>query len=400
MAMIGLATAIASSPGEHVFDEAYYFKYVDLVYRHGLSMDLLEVLPGATGPLYGIFHFAIEPLTGLDPVRMRLATFALLLVTIALVAIGLILLGISAPWPTAAAMLAIPMTWVLAGMALTGMPTLVFVSANLVAQLRGLVALDRGKMSMPWFIGAGVLLGIAVAGRQTTSVLAVTPLLLPLIDRRLLAPVLVQATIAALMALPLLIAWGGPVPPLDDTEIGIAPENALLSLGYLLVGFLLLANPPRWLLRWPSLAAGLALLALNAWLEIALVFPLAPTIDNYLGEPGMYVYGIVCGALLMWAGAMFLTWIANNACRNRHDAKQVLIHAGLLALSLTPALIGNQFSSRYAAIALPYLVLAAAPHRLPGTATNLKTALGCGFGLASLLGYYWGDLTSVLVQTI
>ncbi len=331
---------------------------------------------------------------------MRLATFTLLLITVALVALGLRLLDVPEAWLIAASILVVPMTWVLAGMALTGMPTLVFIAANLVMQLRGLVALDGAKSPLPWFIGAGVLVGIAVLGRQTTGVLVVAPLLLPLIDRRLLVPILAQAAIAAVMALPLLIAWGGPVPPLDDTEVGITPENALLSLGYLLVGFLLLANPPRWLLRWPSLAAGLALLALNAWLEIALVFPLAPTIDNYLGEPGMYVYGIVCGALLMWAGAMLLTWIANNACRNRHNAKQVLIHAGLLALSLAPALIGNQFSSRYAAIALPYLVLAAAPHRLPGTATNLKTALGCGFGLASLLGYYWGDLTSVLVQTI
>ena len=148
---------------------------------------------------------------------------------------------------------------------------------------------------MPWFIGAGALLGIAIAGRQTTSVLAVTPLLLPLIDRRLLAPVLVQAAIAALMSLPLLIAWGGPVPPLDDTEAGLAPENALLSLGYLLVGFLLLAKPPHWLLRWPCLLSGIALLGLNAWLEIAVVFPLASIADNFLSEPQMWAYGIEIG---------------------------------------------------------------------------------------------------------
>ena len=288
----------------------------------------------------------------------------------------------------------------LAGIALTGMPTLVFVAANLVMQLRGLAALDRSAAPMPWFIGAGALLGIAIAGRQTTSVLAVTPLLLPLIDRRLLAPVLVQAAIAALMALPLLIAWGGPVPPLDDTEAGLAPENALLSLGYLLVGFLLLAKPPHWLLRWPCLLSGIALLGLNAWLEIAVVFPLASIADNFLSEPQMWAYGIVCGALLMWAGGAFLAWNAGETWRNRRDARQVLVLSGLVALSLAPALIGNQFSSRYAAMALPYLVLATAAHRELGTAANLKAALGCAFGLAALLSYYWGDLTSDLVRTI
>ena len=400
VALLALVTAIALSPREHVFDEGYYIRYVDLLHRHGLSMGLLELLPGATGPLYGVVNFAIEPLTGLDPVRMRLATFALLLVAIALVAVGLNLLEISEPWLAAAAMLVVPMTWVQAGIALTGTPTLVFVAANLVMQLRGLAALDRGAAPMPWFIGAGALLGIEIAGRQTTSVLAVTPLLLPLIDRRLLAPVLVQAAIAALMALPLLIAWGGPVPPLDDTEAGLAPENALLSLGYLLVGFLLLAKPPHWLLRWPCLLSGIVLVGLNAWLEIAVVFPLASIADNLLSEPQMWAYGIVCGALLMWAGGAFLAWIAGETWRNRRDARQVLVLAGLVALSLAPALIGNQFSSRYTAMALPYLVLATAAHREPGMAANLKAALGCAFGLAALLSYYWGDLTSDLVRTL
>jgi len=104
--------------------------------------------------------------------------------------------------------------------------------------------------------------------------------------------------------------------------------------------------------------------------------------------------------VLMWAGAVFLVWVAGQAWRARHDPKAVLIHTGLIAISLAPAFIGTQFSSRYAAMALPYLILAAAPHREPGLATNLKTVLGCAFGLSALLGYYWGDLTSELVRTI
>ena len=159
---------------------------------------------------------------------MRLATFALLLVAIALVAVGLNLLEISEPWLTATAMVVVPMTWVLAGIALTGMPTLVFVAANLVMQLRGLAALDRSAAPMPWFIGAGALLGIAIAGRQTTSVLAVTPLLLPLIDRRLLVPVLVQAAIAALMAL-ITVALGAGAAFALLVVVNVA-DNLLLSL--------------------------------------------------------------------------------------------------------------------------------------------------------------------------
>lgn len=281
------------SPSQRVFDEDAYAGYVDLLHRHGLSFALLQKLPGAAGPLFAVFHFALEPVTGLDPMLMRLTNFALLPVAIVLVARGLHLLNVADPWPIAAAMLVVPMTWVLAGMALTGMPALVFVAANLVAQLRGLVALEHGQRPLPWFALAGVLLGIAVLGRQTAAVLAVTPFLLVLVDRRLLGPIVVQAGLAALMGLPLLIAWHGPVPPLDDTEAGFAPENVLLSLGYLLAGFLLLARHSAWLLRWPSLAVGPALVLLNVRFEIALAFPLASIADNFVDDGAMHYYGII-----------------------------------------------------------------------------------------------------------
>lgn len=400
LSFLVLLAAILTSPTELVFDENRYADYPDLVGRLGLSLALLEQLNGAAGPLYAVVHFLLKPLTRLDPTAMRLANLALFLAVVALIGVSLRRLAIAEPWLGAAAILGVPMSWVLAGLALTDAPALVFVAANLALQLRGLAALARGEEPLPWFAAAGVTLGIAVLGRQTACIFAATPLLLAAIDRRLIVPVLVQGAIATVMALPLVIAWGGPVPPLDDTEFGIGPDNALIALGYLLVGLLLLTPAPNWLLRWPSLAGGLALLALNAATGLALVFPLAAIVDNFLSEGGMYAYGVACGSLLLWAGSAFLVWTVGRAWQGRNDPKLVLIHAGLVAVSLGPAFIGNVFSSRYAAMALPYLILAAAPHRAPGPATNLKIALGSALGLAALLGYYWGDLTSDLVRTI
>lgn len=400
ISFLALLAAILSSPADLVFDENRYSDYPDLVGRFGVSLALLEQLNGAAGPLYGVVHLLLKPLTRLDPLAMRLANLALFLMVVALIGVSLRRLAIADPWLCAAAILGVPMSWVLSGLALTDAPALVFVAANLALQLRGLAALARGEEPLPWFAAAGATLGIAVLGRQTACVFAATPLLLAAIDRRLIVPVLVQATIAAVMALPLVIAWGGPVPPLDDTEFGFRPGNALMALGYLFVGLLLLTPAPDWLLRWPALAGGLAVLALNAATGFALVFPLAAIVDNFLGERGMYAYGVVCGSLLLWAGSVFLAWAVGRAWQGRHDPKLVLIHAGLVAVSLAPAFIGNVFSSRYAAMALPYLILAAAPRRAPCLATNLKIALGSALGLAALLGYYWGNLTSDLVRTI
>lgn len=400
LSLLALLAAILTSPTGSVFDENRYSDYPDLVGRFGLSLALLEQLNGAAGPLYGVVHFVLKPLTRLEPLAMRLANLALFLTVVALIGLSLRRLEIAEPWLGAAATLSVPMSWVLAGLALTDAPALVFVAANLALQLRGLAALARGEEPLPWFAAAGMALGIAVLGRQTACVFAATPLLLAAIDRRLIVPVLAQTAIAAVMALPLVVAWGGPVPPLDDTEFGFRPGNALIALGYLFVGLLLLTPAPKWLLRWPSLAVGLALFALNAATGLALVFPLAAIVDNFLNERGMYAYGVACGSLLLWAGAAFLAWAVGRAWERRHDPKLVLIHAGLVAVSLAPAFIGNVFSSRYAAMALPYLILAAAPQRSPGPVANLKIALGSALGLAALLGYYWGDLTSDLVRTI
>ncbi|NDH60700.1 MAG: hypothetical protein EBY18_03400 [Alphaproteobacteria bacterium] len=64
------------------------------------------------------------------------------------------------------------------------------------------------------------------------------------------------------------------------------------------------------------------------------------------------------------------------------------IHAGLLCVVLSPALIANYYSSRYTAMALPYLVLAAQPWRTWGWNTSAATLAGCAAGLLSLLGYF------------
>jgi len=62
-----------------------------------------------------------------------------------------------------------------------------------------------------------------------------------------------------------------------------------------------------------------------------------------------------------------------------------------LCIVLSPAFIMNFYASRYTAMALPYLILAAQPWRKWGWETTTATIAGCIMGLTSLHGFYLLD---------
>ncbi|MBI3197713.1 MAG: hypothetical protein HYZ40_09415 [Rhodospirillales bacterium] len=389
LAALVLVATVATSPPSFVYDEPDYVNYVFLLRRYGLTEEFLEALTGGAGPLYAFVHRALEPLTNLSPVKMRLVNVALLAVVA----------GILAGWLkrqdrpdyllAGCTILVVPMTWVLAGMALTSMPALVFVSLSLYALLRGAEALERESQVLGWFVAGGIFLGIAVWGRQTALVLSGVPLLLALMDRRLRLPALVFVAIIVAFTAPLVIAWEGFTPPNEEADEGLSLRHGLTSLGYTGFCFFLLVPRAKWL-SWKSLVAAAVMIAIvNALLGIVVLCPIESFMDDFLSDFGMAACAVLFGSVLVFCAVMFLGWILRITWHGRRDLKQVTINAGLLCLALSPALIANYYSSRYTAMALPYLVLAAQPWRTWGWKMSGAAVAGCAAGLLSLLGYFW-----------
>ncbi len=387
LAFIALVAAVVTSPTEFVFDEEYYANYVSLLHRYGLSVEFLKALTGAAGPLYAFVHFALEPVTQLQPIRMRLVNVVLLVVVAGILAACLKRRGCSDYLAAGGAILAVPMTWVLAGMALTEMPAMFFAALGLYLQLRAVEALGQGRPVLGWFIASGLSVGVAVWGRQPYLVLAGVPVLLALLDRRLWLPAAIFVGIVMALAMPLVAAWQALVPPGDEVALGLTPRNGLASLGYIGICFFLLAPDIGWFARKSVVAAAVLIATINAYWAIYLVYPFHTLAEGILSAPAMVVYGLLCGSLLVACGAAFFVWILQVTWQGREDLQQVAINASLICVALSPTLIGNYFSSRYAAMALPYLVLAAQPWRRWNWKTNLTIAAGCGIGLLSLLGY-------------
>ena len=388
VAFLGLVTMVVTSPGSFLHDGPEYVKYVPLLRQHGLTEAFLDSLPGAAGPLYAFVHLAFAPLTDLRPVGMRLVNVALLVVVAGILAAWLRQQNCRDYLVAACSILVVPMTWVMAGLALTEMPAMVFATLSLYLLLKGVEALEQERPVLRWFAASGICLAVAVWGRQPYLLLAAVPVVMALLDRRLRIAALVFAAIVATLTIPLIIAWEGLVPPADGADEGLSLLHGAISLGYAGICFFLLVPRLQWFFRKPFIVAAIILAALNAWYGIVVYAPVETLASAFLSQDGMAAYSVACGSLMLVCGLTFLAWTLATTWRDRGDLKKVAIDVGLLCIVLSPAFIANFYASRYTAMALPYLILAAQPWRKWGWQTTTATIIGCTMGLVSLQGYY------------
>ena len=171
IAFLALATLVAMSPNRLLYDEPYFANYVSLLHRYGFTSTFLNSLNAAPGPLSAVIQLIFEPVTRLRPVAMRFVN-VFLLVALVLVLVMWLKRGASDYWVAGGSVLVVPMTWVVAGMALSEMPAMFFVTLSLYLQLRGLEAFHADRPTLGWFLVAGICLGVAVCGSRTCCLLA------------------------------------------------------------------------------------------------------------------------------------------------------------------------------------------------------------------------------------
>ena len=387
LAFLAMVTLVATSPNRLLYDEPFFANYVSLLHQYGFTPRFLNSLNAAPGPLSAVVQIIFEPLTHLRPVATRFVNVFLLIV----LALILVMCMKRAPdnWAFGCSVLVVPMTWVVAGMALSEMSAMVFVTLSLYLQLRGLDALGAGRGVLGWFLLSGVCLGIAVWGRQPYLLLASTPMLAALMERRLRLAAVVFLAAACALALPLFALWGGLVPPSQQSlQQGFSIVHGLTSLGYVGICFTLLVPRARWLpLRLVLGLVALTVIA-NASLGAFVLYPAAPLADRYLAAPLKPIYGNLCGSLFLGCGVVVLAALLRITWNSREDLKHLTLNAGLLCVAVSPVFIPHQYSSRYAAMSLPYLMLAAHRWRQWELKVALTAALGCGVGFLSLSGYF------------
>jgi hypothetical protein len=387
VAFLALVTLVAKSPNRLLYDETYFANYVSLLHQYGFTPTFLNSLNAAPGPLCAVVQVLFEPLTKLRPVEMRfLNVFSLIAVTLILVT-SLKRMG-DDYWAAGFSVLVVPMVWPVAGMALSEMSAMVFVTLSLYLQLRGLKAFDTGRSPLTWFLAAGVSLGIAVWGRQPYLLLCGVAVLIALLEQRLRLPMAMFVGAAVSLAVPLFAIWKGFVPPSQHLHPGFSISHALLSFGYTGICLILLGAQGRWLSVREVLGLTALTILANSFAGGFTLYPFRSLAERYLAPSLARLYGNLSGSLFLSFGVLSLAILLRMIWKSRKDTRGLTINAGLLCVVAAPLFDTHQYSSRYTAMSLPYLILAAQLWRQWSLKTVMLTVLGCGLGFLSLKEYF------------
>jgi hypothetical protein len=389
-----LLVAIGAVSGRgYTYDEGpYLLDTVALLDEHGLTRSFLLAYPYPAGTLFGLMHWLLRPITQLDPVVVRLVNPALFLLMVAMV--GDLLRRGHVPGPPAAAwlMLAVPFTWVLAGMALTELVGMAFATASFWAFVRGTA--DAGErrtwVRVARALGAGGLLGVAFFSRPPLVLIAAPLGLLALAKRHLWLEYVSFLSAVCVVIGPVIALWGWRlVPPSVDffSAEAFSFPHALLALGYasLAVVFVCVDWFRRsWVMTAGGFVAGIALNLLVTQLQTT---PMAGVVRRVMPAGLEPAYAVAAGSVLAGLALAFVGAAAAAVWRYRRDAAW---GAACLSLVLMVAMVGkitHQFSSRYVGVSVTFLVLALARDIRWSAGQLVLSAIGAALGAAILCSY-------------
>ncbi len=383
------------------FDEQLYLRDVEVLHRYGWGKEFLLRLTGSAGPLYAVIHHILEPFTRLRPPYIRLVNIFFLAGTLILLARTLSLIGFSGR-SYSLYLLAIPMTYVTAGLALTEMPAIFFLSAGIYLVLRAIAVPSGVYLQVICLALGGICMGIAICGRQPYLVLlAALPVLFS--GGRFETntwKLLLLLVFSLILPASVFYIWGGLVPPADalfyhGIEKGgilYRPDFFLICLAYYAIVFLIIApgfylKPGRKmkLMLWVSYILMTALNWKFPWITF---MPLHSFAEKIFTLPQVYTSAsIFLGAALAWIGCYFLLNLLIQLHRKGYQKYLLFFSIGLILIAVSCSKITWGFSSRYAAQAIPLLVLSGSYFRKESVLANVLLVSGVVIGLVSLISY-------------
>lgn len=397
-----IVTAINTDPP--MFDEILFYRNMPMYREYGLSAKfLLEMPDQAPGPLYEIIHTFFTPLTGFKTPGIRLVNVFLFLLTIGVTFFILkhYMKGLQHELLLALNLVAVPVVWQVAGMALTEMPGMFF--AMLTLLFMGMLV-RRGRetslVTLGLALAGGVCLGMAIIGRTHFLVmLPVAGLLVfnPLAERSQWQTVSVWAMLvylvtAVAICAPMFIIWKGLLPPAQAviSQGALKPWHGVLAFAY--AGIIVVLLVPQWFKMNKRIALGLVALTLiyfvcNFFWWKKEYMPLFYFLSSVFPTGVMKIYPYLSTVVLMVFATYFVVHLIYYAFQHRNNAYYLVI-AGCLVLALAACInIKHLFSSRYVAQASPFLILLIAEKDTFDRSKILRLLIGIGMGYASLHTY-------------
>jgi hypothetical protein len=387
-------------------DEHDYLMNVPLLHQYGFGKNYLTHLIGSAGPLYSMVHFLFEPVTHLQSPYIRWVNIIFLAGAAYFIYRILRLFNFSHRF-YAFYVMAVPITYVIAGMVLTEMPALFFFTAALYLIIKSTCqANERGKIIQ--LMAGGLCMSLAIIGRQPYLLtLAALPVLFISKENYKKNILLLLMTLAFSIAIPCYVfyIWRGLVPTIesqlykDIAQAGVSyrPDFFLLCIFYFSVcmlltapGFFRLSHSSKFFMWWA--AACMILTAANFtfhWIEL---FPVKKLLQQVFVTPrAVYIVSTLCGTAVILLSLYFIVCLYIQC--TMHYRKEVLFLAlALLLMAAACAKITWGYSSRYAGQAIPLLILLGSFFYRNSKYNSVRIIIGMLTGLISLVSYFFNPV--------
>ncbi|MBA2746242.1 MAG: hypothetical protein H0U44_08465 [Flavisolibacter sp.] len=381
-----------------LFDEVFFVPNIYLFEKQGLTKEFLINLQNqAPGPLYEFVHAFFKPLTQLQTPGIRLVNvflFGLVILITARIFTIIKEMSFFHALILALTLVAVPMVWQVAGLALTEMPAMFFSVFSILLLLQAIKHEDKALISSLLACAAGICLGMAILGRSPFLILVVSSgifLLYKFSSLNRWRTILIYSLVALAVTVPVFMIWGGLVPPQQAfVGKGISIWHGLLAFAY--AGMMALLIAPGWFFINRKIAlllfiTFLMLVVINVFFAHYEYKPFYKAVEMVLPGNMIQYYPFMISPLLATLSLYFLGNSLVHLYNRRNEPVFVFLLVTGMVLLASNLKVTHLFSTRYVGQASPFFVLAFLGYDQWNYGRLIRVALGMAIGFVSLKTY-------------
>jgi 4-amino-4-deoxy-L-arabinose transferase-like glycosyltransferase len=290
------------------------------------------------------------------------------------------------------AIMGLPMTWVITGMALTEIPAMLLATLSVFLIFIALEKIeDNQQISLGIAALSGLCLGMAILGRQTFIVLMfILPILTITSSKKSWQPLLLCWLTSGILPAIVFSVWGGLVPPGQSSlSSGYSLRNGFLSFAY--TGLLLFILAPKWFSLNKVIITSILVSSFlgNALFKIVSIRPAYYVFKNIIPDPTLLnLFFYLASSFLLALGILFLIASLNNCLDHNKDSKFLFLNVAVIIVAATAFKITHYYSTRYTATTIPFLILLAQYYTKDNYFRVARLLLGNIVGCLMLVSYF------------
>jgi hypothetical protein len=357
-----LITILLYSSHYQYVDEVVYKENIPLLHKYGWSDKFLWEYIGPPGPTYAFLHALFEPITHLIPTRMRMVNMAMF---------GVLLYSLTAFFrqtntphhkESAFSILSAPITFMVACLAITEIPALTFL---LLGYQMLLLALKNVHFWQKYALAifSGILISLAIMGRQTYLVSLLTLPILYLQEKKKsdIAVIALCLIFSLLFPLKVFSVWQNLVPYqclAANQEYVFA--HGILGLGYSAI-FVLCWNIDFFAKisrnHLPYFLGGIIFVfVINHFLGLVEFLPAKILTERFFSPALQPTIAKMFGSLCILLSLYFLYSLFIKTLENRKNVYYLFALANYFVILATFFKISHMFGARYVFQAFPFLM--------------------------------------------